>query len=90
MFSFSRCLVALLAGFTLIDAKPLQSRYDAHEKREVPSRAWIKRDPVARNALLPMKIGLKQQNLHRGYDYLLDVYKHRVSPILSRLIKPQL
>ena len=83
MFSFSGCFVAFLAGFTLIDAKPLQSRYDAHEKREVPSRAWVKRDPVARNALLPMKIGLKQQNLHLGYDYLLDVYNYCVSPIFA-------
>ena len=65
--------MALLAGFALVDAKPLQSHFNAHEKRDVHSKQWLQRDRVARDGLLPMKIGLKQQNLHRGYDYLLDV-----------------
>lgn len=75
MLSLSRCLVAIVAVASLIYAKPLQSGYThvVHEKRETPSRAWVKRDPVAPHALLPMKIGLKQQNLHNGYEYLIDV-----------------
>jgi tripeptidyl-peptidase-1 len=44
-----------------------------HERRDVPSRAWIKRDRVLPSAHLPVKIGLKQQNLDKGYGYLMDV-----------------
>ena len=65
-------LLAALATFAA--ARPSSPGYTLHEKRDTPLRAWAKRDSVAPNALLPMKIGLKQQNLHRGYDYLMDVY----------------
>jgi tripeptidyl-peptidase-1 len=58
-----------------VSGRPLSSfpGYDLHEKRERPSRAWIKRDRVLPSAILPIKIGLKQQNLENGYDYLMDV-----------------
>lgn len=44
-----------------------------HEKRDDPSAFWQKRDRVARDALLPMRIGLKQGNLHTLYDKLMEV-----------------
>ena len=62
---------AILIG---ADARPnLSKRYELHEKRDYPSRAWHKRDRVVPHAILPMKIGLKQQNLEKSYDYLMDV-----------------
>jgi len=36
-------------------------------------QTWIKRERVAGDAILPIKIGLKQQNLDKGYDWLMDV-----------------
>jgi len=63
-------LVALAA---IAEARPAPVSHVLHERRHVPSQTWIKRDRVAGDALLPIKVGLKQQNLHKGYDYLLDV-----------------
>ena len=74
MLSLLRRLAALLAVATLAHTRPFsQTGFVIHEKRETPIRAWVRREAVAPNALLPMKIGLKQQNLHMGYDYLMDV-----------------
>jgi tripeptidyl-peptidase-1 len=64
------CVVALAA---LTDARPSPSTHAVHEKRDGALRTWIKRDRVASDAILPIKIGLKQENLHRGYDHLMDV-----------------
>jgi tripeptidyl-peptidase-1 len=44
-----------------------------HEKRFVPPSQWIKRDRVSSAAILPVRIGLKQSNLEKGYDFLMDV-----------------
>ena len=73
MPSFAGWLAAIVAAASLIEARPLQSERVPHEKREISSRVWVKRDRVAPDALLPMKIGLKQQNLEKGYEYLMDV-----------------
>lgn len=66
--------VAIITALVAIsEARPAPVSHVLHEKRHVPSQTWIKRDRVSSDALLPIKIGLKQQNLHKGYDYLLDV-----------------
>lgn len=44
-----------------------------HEKRDVASSKWVKRGMPDSATILPMRIGLKQRNLHRGYDLLMDV-----------------
>ncbi|KAJ6785080.1 hypothetical protein PWT90_08665 [Aphanocladium album] len=45
-----------------------------HEKRELASHArWIKKDAVHGNTRLPVRIALKQRNLDKGMDYLLEV-----------------
>ena len=72
LFKFFVAAAAVATGLT--HARPLlHSGFVVHEKREVPAQAWVKRGAVAPDALLPMKIGLKQQNLHLGYEYLMDV-----------------
>lgn len=43
-----------------------------HEKRHVPND-WIKKEKIEPDAVLPMRIGLVQSNLEKGYDLLLDV-----------------
>jgi len=64
-------IIAVLAAIS--ETRPAPVSHNLHEKRHIPSQTWIKRDRVSSDALLPIKIGLKQQNLHKGYDYLLDV-----------------
>lgn len=45
-----------------------------HEKRTTAlGTAWSKVERAKREALLPMRIGLKQQNLMDGHDLLMDM-----------------
>jgi tripeptidyl-peptidase-1 len=48
------------------------SHHALHEKRTVSSR-WEKRDRVHGEVKLPMRIGLTQSNLDKGYEYLMNV-----------------
>ncbi len=60
------------------DASPRKRHVPAshalHE-RHLPhrSRHWTKRDKVPNDAILPMRIGLKQSNLEEGHLMLLDM-----------------
>lgn len=63
--------IAALASTAL--AAPAQlERHVLHEKRD-SSRNWIKRDRVDSQVTLPVRIGLVQSNLDRGYEYLNEV-----------------
>ena len=64
------CCIALTS---LVDARPAPPTHVVHEKRHEGMRTWVKRERVAGDAILPIKIGLTQQNLDKGYDYLMDV-----------------
>jgi tripeptidyl-peptidase-1 len=66
-------LAGALALVTVCEAAPTASNYVLHEKRNFLSSSWTRRGRLEPNAKIPMKIGLKQQNLHLGYNYLLDV-----------------
>lgn len=66
LLSFSLVLAGALAS-------PIVTPYALHERRDVLPRGWTKGDRVAREAVLPMRIGLTQRNLHNGYDMLMDV-----------------
>jgi len=33
----------------------------------------MRRDRIPSNAILPMRVGLKQNNLDKGYELLMDV-----------------
>ena len=48
--------------------------YSLHEKRSRNPRHWRRGERVERDAILPIRIGLIQNNLHRGEEYLIDVY----------------
>ena len=52
----------------------LPNTHVLHEKRDHLASAWIKRDRVQRNAILPIRIGLSQSNLHKGDDLLMQVF----------------
>ena len=54
-------------------AAPYPASHTLHEKRHTSSSPWVKRDRIPADALLPMRIGLTQRNLEKGYDFLMDV-----------------
>lgn len=64
-------VVAALAA--LINAAPKPISHVVHEERTVVSRDWIKGARVEKAAIIPMRIGLVQTNLEKGYDYLMEV-----------------
>ncbi|KOS16763.1 Tripeptidyl-peptidase sed1 [Escovopsis weberi] len=43
-----------------------------HEKRDINTH-WVKRDRLAANDVLPMRIGLAQRNLDKGHDLLMEI-----------------
>jgi tripeptidyl-peptidase-1 len=44
-----------------------------HEKRGTIPPSWRKHGRVSKDAVLPIRIGLVQNNLDKGYSYLMDV-----------------
>lgn len=72
--SSSAFLATLLA---VAAAKPVLETHVVHEKREIAHRfttsKWVKRDRIEKDTVLPVRVGLKQENLHNGSQYLMDV-----------------
>lgn len=55
-------------------ASTITQRTTIHEKRGSHHHIeWNKRDRVPQSHSFEMRIGLKQRNLHRGYEFLMDV-----------------
>ncbi|KAK5995211.1 Tripeptidyl-peptidase sed1 [Cladobotryum mycophilum] len=44
-----------------------------HEKRDTSNGQWIKREALDASTKVPVRIALKQKNLDKGFDYLLEV-----------------
>lgn len=65
---------AVAVFFAASDAIPTPSSYVVHEQRTTLPRNWLRSDRVEKDAILPVRIGLKQNNLHNGEEFLLDVY----------------
>ncbi|KAF8517278.1 subtilisin-like protein [Hysterangium stoloniferum] len=57
----------------------LHSRSVVHEKREFIPHGWSRSRRVSADAVLPMRFGLKQNNLHRLEEFLMEV-SHPESP----------
>lgn len=64
-------IVAAIAA--LVNAAPAPLRHVLHEERSTPSRDWVKGARIEKDAVIPMRIGLTQTNLEKGYDYLMEV-----------------
>lgn len=69
-----RSLFFALAFVASTDAAPTSVRHVLHEKRGSESLDWVRGTRVERDALLPVRIGLSQNNLEKGYEYLMDVF----------------
>ena len=65
------CIALAIAA--LSGAAPAPIKHVVHEKRERHSSEWVKGDRVEGDAVLPIRIGLSQNNLEKGYDYLMEV-----------------
>lgn len=50
------------------------THFTIHERRQAGDSTWLPRDvELDRRTVLPISIGLTQQNLHKGHDFLMDV-----------------
>ena len=54
-------------------AAPHAAPHAIHEKRDYTPSSWEKRDRVPATATIPVRVGLRQSNLEKGYDFLMDV-----------------
>jgi tripeptidyl-peptidase I len=69
---FSTLFLSAL-GVCAAQAAVIPATHVVHEKRHAPPRKWAKRDRISSEAILPMRIGLKQRNLEQGHSFLMDV-----------------
>ncbi|KAL1837990.1 hypothetical protein VTJ49DRAFT_3158 [Mycothermus thermophilus] len=49
--------------------------HERHEKRHL--EGWVKRDLVDEDLTVPVRIGLRQENLERGHDLLMEISNPR-------------
>ena len=72
-----RLSIGIAVGTLLLSvqsiAVPSSSNLIVHEKRHAPPTRWNKRDRIPSSAILPVRIGLTQNNLEKGHDFLMDV-----------------
>jgi hypothetical protein len=71
MYIFSLGLLGALAAQVV--AVPVPAGHVVHERRDYIPDAWAKRYRVDPTTTVPVRIGMTQQNLHKGYDLLLEV-----------------
>jgi len=84
MHSLSVCVVAALA--VLGECAAIPDTHVLHERRDGQSSRWIKRDRA--NGILPMRVGLTQQNLDNAHEYLIDL-SHPASANYGRHWTPE-
>ena len=75
---------ALVVAFAACSyAAPHPASHVVHEKRHFTPSQWTKRDRIPSEAILPMRIGLTQNNLENGHDFLMDVYVLEMLAIMT-------
>lgn len=65
------CIALAIAA--LAEAAPATIKHVLHEKRDRQSYDWVKSGRVESDAILPVRIGMSQNNLENGYDHLMEV-----------------
>ena len=63
----------VLAIAAAVQGAAVPASHVIHESREANPPQWIKRGRLSSGATLPLRIGLQQRNLHRGYELLMNV-----------------
>jgi tripeptidyl-peptidase-1 len=78
-------VIGLVASVT---AAPTTS-YEVHEKREFTNPVWVSLDiELNKREIISVSIGLTQQNLENGHEYLMDV-SDPISPNYSSHWTPE-
>ena len=75
--------IAALIFAALATASPIGNAHSLHEKRSEIPPGWEKLDALDRRAVLPLRIGIAQSNLDKGWEWLNDV-SHPSSPNYSK------
>ncbi|KAF2121046.1 peptidase S8/S53 domain-containing protein [Lophiotrema nucula] len=70
---FVKTLFSVAAFAVLTGASPVTNPHVVHEKRSSAPIGWIKREPLESRAVLPISIALAQENLDKGYEWLMEV-----------------
>jgi len=78
---FFRSLILIATFAYPVFCAVLPKTHVLHEKRDHVASAWVKRDRIRRDAILPIRIGLSQANLHKGHDLLMQVYVLLLLPL---------
>jgi len=81
-------LVTVCAFILQAAAAPTSSSHVLHEKRDSAPRNWEKRGRVRPNIILPVRIGLTQNNLENG-PKLLDEVSNPSSPKYAQHYNPK-
>lgn len=68
-----RQVCVALAIAALSGAVPAPVKHVLHEKRS-EHVDWVKGERIKRDSVLPVRIGLTQNNLEKGDEYLMAVY----------------
>jgi tripeptidyl-peptidase-1 len=68
----------LTAAFAVAVAAAPSPAHVVHESRIHEPKNWVRKERLQSEAILPMRIGLKQSNLKNGHDLLLEVYGYLI------------
>lgn len=67
-------LTALVAALAAVaTARPAPSTHSVHEKRGGLHHRWTNPLRIRSESDIHVRVGLKQNNLHRSHEYLMDV-----------------
>ena len=70
---FSTPFVGLLAGFAAAAASLVIDPHVLHEKRDGAPIEWERQTRASKEVILPIRIGLKQRNLHYADHFIEEV-----------------
>jgi tripeptidyl-peptidase-1 len=81
-------IIVTLAVTVIATPLAASSKHIIHEARSAPPSAWTKKGRVHKEARLPVRVGLSQQNLHLAEEYLNQV-SHPSSPDYGKHWSPE-
>jgi hypothetical protein len=82
-----RQVCVALAIVAVTGAVPAPIKHVLHEKRDKHAYDWIKGARVESDAVLPVRIGLTQNNLEKGDELLMEVYVIGILPCVKLCAK---
>lgn len=70
---FNKPASFFLGLLAVVHAAPTPSNHVVHERRDILSPAWVKRDRLSGERTIPMRIGLTQAELENAEYHLMSV-----------------